>query len=293
MSTTSRGLLLTEKDGSWGTGVEPVLPPSGASDSVWLTSVSCASAGNCSAVGGYADNAGHEGLLLSETAGTWKTGVKAALPPHVDQLNYVSLNSVSCPSAGNCTTGSYQQGADSIVLLTERGGKWAPGVEAAVPARDAPVFSCPSVGNCGAIASDGSGSGLLLTETAGRWDTAIAASLPSNASGQADLTSVSCAFAGYCSAVGSYEDTSGVWQGLLLSSTPVSLKPCRVPRLKGKTLTAARQSIKSHDCSVGKIKHATSRKVTRGHVMSQKPQPGTQLKHGAKVNLVISKGQTP
>jgi serine/threonine-protein kinase len=64
-----------------------------------------------------------------------------------------------------------------------------------------------------------------------------------------------------------------------------------VPKVKGKTLSAAKRSIKSHACSVGKIKRATSMTVKKGHVISQKPRPGRRLKHGAKVNLVVSKGK--
>jgi serine/threonine-protein kinase len=64
-----------------------------------------------------------------------------------------------------------------------------------------------------------------------------------------------------------------------------------VPKVKGKTLPAAKRSIKSHDCTVGKIKHATSQTVKKAHVISQAPKPGTRLRHGAKVNLAISKGR--
>jgi serine/threonine-protein kinase len=63
-----------------------------------------------------------------------------------------------------------------------------------------------------------------------------------------------------------------------------------VPKVKGKTLKAAKRAIKNHACTVGTIKHATSRTVEKGHVISQKPKPGRRLKHGAKVNLVVSKG---
>jgi hypothetical protein len=71
---------------------------------------------------------------------------------------------------------------------------------------------------------------------------------------------------------------------------PPPLK-CVVPKVKGKTLAAAKRAIKSRHCSVGKIKRASSRKVKKGHVISQKPKPGSRLKHGAKVNLVVSRGR--
>ncbi len=68
-------------------------------------------------------------------------------------------------------------------------------------------------------------------------------------------------------------------------------KPCTVPSLKGKTLAAAKRLIESHGCSLGRIKHTTSRKVKKGAVISQKPRPGTRLNNGAKVSLVVSKGR--
>ena len=69
--------------GPWGVGTEAVLPSNAAttSQNASINSVSCSSAGNCGAVGSYVDNSGHtEGLLLTETAGSWATGVEATLP---------------------------------------------------------------------------------------------------------------------------------------------------------------------------------------------------------------------
>ena len=69
-------MLLTEKGGVWGKGVEAVLPADANSPAddpnVWLTSISCPSAGNCTAVGRYN---GYQGLLLTEKNGHWARGV--------------------------------------------------------------------------------------------------------------------------------------------------------------------------------------------------------------------------
>jgi beta-lactam-binding protein with PASTA domain len=61
--------------------------------------------------------------------------------------------------------------------------------------------------------------------------------------------------------------------------------------VKGKTLKTAKRSLKVHLCRAGKIKHAHSRKVKKGRVISQKPKPGKKLEQGAKVNLVVSTGK--
>src|SRR5439155_24465831 len=136
-----QGVVLSESAGAWAAGVEAT-PPAGAATNPVVNpdSVSCASAGNCSAVGSYNDNSvpSHtQGVLLTESAGTWAAGAEAALPAGAATDPGVSLGSVSCPSAGNCSAvGNYADGAGHLqgVLLSESAGAWAAGVEAALPA---------------------------------------------------------------------------------------------------------------------------------------------------------------
>jgi hypothetical protein len=82
-----------------------------------VQSVSCASAGNCAAVGRYADTSGGEGLLVSERDGVWGDGVEAPLPADAawgpaasrGPWRQAFLSSVSCPSVGECVAvGEYQ-----------------------------------------------------------------------------------------------------------------------------------------------------------------------------------------
>jgi hypothetical protein len=68
-------------------------------------------------------------------------------------------------------------------------------------------------------------------------------------------------------------------------------KPCVVPKLKGKKLSAAKRALKAHFCRAGKIKHAFSKRVKKGRVISSKPGKGKHLKHNAKVRLTVSKGK--
>src|SRR5438128_1459341 len=228
------GLLLTETAGTWAAGLEASLPANaGSGPDVVLCSASCASAGNCGAVGHYRDSSGHtQGLLLTETAGTW-LAVEAMLPAGASSGPGVSPNSVSCASAGNCSAvGTYfdLSGHTQGLLLTETAGTWAMGVEATPPAgagTDPKVFldpvSCGSAGNCSAVGnyadSSSHNEGLLLTETAGTWATGVEASLPAGAGTDPNvfLASVSCGSAGNCSAVGNYHESSGHRQALLLT----------------------------------------------------------------------------
>jgi hypothetical protein len=61
---------------NWATGVEASLPANASTNlDVSLDSVSCASAGNCTAVGNYNDSSDSstlqdQGLLVTETSGT-------------------------------------------------------------------------------------------------------------------------------------------------------------------------------------------------------------------------------
>src|SRR5262249_44379109 len=128
-----------------GAGVEAALPANASKrgQTVDVYSVSCPSPGNCSAVGGYVDRLGNgEGLLLTETAGSWAAGVEAALPADAATTGQrVSIDSVSCASAGSCSAvGTYYDSSGNIegLLLTESAGSWTAGVEAALPADAAP-----------------------------------------------------------------------------------------------------------------------------------------------------------
>ena len=70
----------------------------------------------------------------------------------------------------------------------------------------------------------------------------------------------------------------------------LGLRPCSVPRVRGKKLSAARSAITKAACRVGKVKRVRSRHVKRGRVISQSPKAGKSLPNLAKVNLVVSRG---
>jgi IPT/TIG domain/PASTA domain len=57
---------------------------------------------------------------------------------------------------------------------------------------------------------------------------------------------------------------------------------CMVPKLKGKTLKAARKALKKAHCRLGKVKGPKGKKA---RIKKQKPKPGTVLARGAKVRV--------
>jgi uncharacterized delta-60 repeat protein len=66
---------------------------------------------------------------------------------------------------------------------------------------------------------------------------------------------------------------------------------CRVPDVRRRPLAAARRTIVSADCSVGRVTRVFSSTVRKGRVVSQRPLPGTRRPEHAKVRLVLSAGR--
>jgi hypothetical protein len=65
---------------------------------------------------------------------------------------------------------------------------------------------------------------------------------------------------------------------------------CVVPRIVGKTLTQAKAALKANHCGLGKVRRAYSMRVRKGRVLEQSPGQGRNLRRGARVNVVVSRG---
>jgi hypothetical protein len=68
------------------------------------------------------------------------------------------------------------------------------------------------------------------------------------------------------------------------------IRQCVVPNVVGKTVKAARRALTRADCSAGKITTATSSKVRKGRVVTQKPRRGKHLRAHSKIRLVVRSG---
>lgn len=66
---------------------------------------------------------------------------------------------------------------------------------------------------------------------------------------------------------------------------------CVVPRVVGRRLGNARQTIRRRYCSVGKVTTAFSARVGKRRVVSQEPKAGRRRPFGAKLELVVSMGK--
>lgn len=76
-----------------------------------------------------------------------------------------------------------------------------------------------------------------------------------------------------------------------LGAAPSETTYCVVPRVKGKSLKAAKPALAAAHCEAGRIKPVFSRAFKQGRVISARPGAGRQLPAGAKVALAVSKGR--
>jgi hypothetical protein len=233
---------------SW-TVITASLPAgAGARAVATLSGVACSSTLMCLAVGDYLDSSGRgQGLLLVTRGSSW-SATEAPLPAgaatHPEQAGpAVTLASVACPSALACVaTGGYtdSSGHQQGLLLAGHGPSWTavraplPAGAAANPDAYLPDVACPSALACvatgGYTDSSGHQQGLLLAGHGSSW-VAVRAPLPPGvtASAAASLTGVACPSVAVCVATGSYTDSSGYQQGLLLAGNGSSWAAVRAP----------------------------------------------------------------
>ena len=204
-------------------------------------SVSCTSAGNCTAVGFYFDGVGspsgrQQVFVVRDTNGTWGQAIKIPGAGLFDAGQGAGVTSVSCATAGNCAAGGTYEDAvlsQQAFVVSETNGTWSkaievPGSGALNAGRFAIVFSvsCPAAGNCTAGGFYGDASRpsheqpFVVSQTNGTWGNAI--EVPGSGTlnaGDATVTSVSCRSAGKCAAGGTYHDASGHIQAFLVNQS--------------------------------------------------------------------------
>lgn len=229
----TQAFVVSEVDGTWGNALQ--VPGTAADSAAGTTSVSCSSAGNCSAGGWYSDASGNEqAFVIDETDGSWGTAQEV---PGTAALNFedAQVNSVSCTSAGNCAAAGWYTDSAKLqqpFVVNEVNGTW--GSAEAVPGvpgilndefSKAVAVSCASAGNCSVggyytdLLSGSTQQVFVANEVNGVWGNAeaVPGTKTLNAGGLATLNSLSCAPAGGCSAGGSYEDGSYDNQAFVVS----------------------------------------------------------------------------
>src|SRR6266704_2651962 len=203
--------------GHWGTAT-PVPGLAGrslnAGGRAGVSSVSCASAGNCTIGGSYRDGHSHgQAYVVSERNGRWGTAIE--------------IPGTAGRNAGNCTiSGGYtdSHGHGQVFVASERNGRWGTAIEIPGTARlnaqqigDTSV-SCAGAGNCAArgLYVDGQRRTHLfvLSQRNGRWSAATV--VPGTVGGvRAGVYSMWCDSAGRCVAGGVYSDRQGRQQAFV------------------------------------------------------------------------------
>jgi hypothetical protein len=213
---------------TWGTAQEVPGMAALNTTAAEITAMSCASAGNCSA-GGYS---GGQVLVVSQAGGTWGKAEEVPGTAALDKGGTAEITSVSCGSAGNCSAGgSYadSSGHGQALVVSQVGGRWgraeeAPGTAALDKGGTAEItsVSCAAAGDCSAGGSyeNGGGQAFVISRAGGTWGPAE--EVPGTATlskGNAQVTTVSCPPSGTCSAGGSYYQSRSVEQPFVVSQT--------------------------------------------------------------------------
>jgi hypothetical protein len=225
-SAGDEAFLITAVHGRWGSAQEvPGTAQLNQGGDAGLYAVSCPAAGNCTAGGGYTDSGDYgQAFMLSEHDGTWSgaqqvpgtgTGDFASRDPEID--------SISCPSAGNCSASGDMDSPQTAFLVNEQHGTWhpaelVPGLDALNTGSYAVIadVSCPSAGNCGAGGLDSHLSrqgkpgyyAFVVNEAGGVWrKVSQVAGYAAFHGYDLEISSVSCGSPGNCSAVGTASST--------------------------------------------------------------------------------------
>jgi len=230
-----QAFMVSKKKGTWrtATGV-PGLAGLNAGGNAGIISLSCPSAGNCSAGGFYLASPGHfQPFVVSQVSGVWHKAIEVPGASALNTGGNASIQSVSCASAGNCAAGGYYDsgsGHFQALVVNEVKGVWhkaieVPGTAALNAAGNASIgsVSCASAGNCSSggyyVKSSGHSEAFVVSEVKGTWRKAIEVpgTATLNKGGFGRVNAVSCASAGQCAAGGAYKDGSGHRQAFVVS----------------------------------------------------------------------------
>lgn len=165
----------TTSGGTWG----PAQPVGIGPDSTVaaISSMSCVSPGNCSAIGSPFGGA----FVVNETGGRWGNAELVPALVNPKGAGFVQPFSISCGSAGNCSAaGQYMtaDGATGAFVLNETDGSWGkPQLLTGVARIGGTItnsvvhsISCAAAGDCTAVGiytTTSTESGFAVTETNG------------------------------------------------------------------------------------------------------------------------------
>jgi hypothetical protein len=211
-----------------------------------LNGVSCSSATACSAVGFFQNSASTDLTLAEGWNGTAWSIQPTPNPADADSFPGSVLSAISCSSAAACmAVGSYTNTAGNVVTLAEswNGTSW--NIETTLNPAGATnsalvgVF-CASATVCSAVGrsfdAEGTQTAVVESWDGAAWKSQVVA-VPAGATG-AELSGVSCRSASACTAVGSYNNSSGTQVTLAESWNGTAWQVQATPNPTGATASA-------------------------------------------------------
>jgi hypothetical protein len=109
--------------GTWRTAIE--VPGTAALNNggfAGLESISCASAGNCSAGGSLEHNTLVHAFVVNEVNGTWKTAAMLPPPAALGPGGGTNITALSCAPRGTCSAGGLyddKQGNTQVFVVSQ------------------------------------------------------------------------------------------------------------------------------------------------------------------------------
>ena len=273
-ATDSNGQEVTFNPQSPGTPTTAAIAGSG----VYLNYLSCPSTTQCTAF----DRTGAETTFNPGAPGSTSPKI---ISTHTLQSTF-NVGGIACPSASQCTVAyTYPGGGTHSYESTFNPSSPNPtvvGLPLYVSSGNglANLISCPSATQCtvsGADANSGNPEEATFNPQAPGHPAAMAMT---DGDG-----SISCPSVNECVIVNLYGEVA-----FGTNSGGGGHAKCLVPRVKGKTLAAAKRAIVKAHCTLGKVTKKPSTHFKKGHVISQRPSAGKSLRSRSKVSLVVSKG---
>lgn len=205
-------LVESNATGSW--VASTVDTPNGTPSDAALSSVWCASAGNCVALGFYLVGLSTVPMVATETSGTWSEATALGVPTG---SVFTFPNAIGCSSTGDCVAAGEvlsESFTISTAVWTQTSGTWSPAATlpklaglSFVPAQ----LACPVAGTCLVAGTLTNVSGSVnvpgvATDTSGTWAMQrIGQPELSPVTTGGFLNGLSCASATLCVAVGVFD----------------------------------------------------------------------------------------
>ncbi len=259
-----QAMVLSEHDGHWGdpVNVTATMNISGQAD---MYRVSCATDASCVAVGWVGVGANeYQSVIMEKKNGLWGAPFEVATVLNAQKYGY--LQTVSCPTAGNCSAGGVYtdaQGNSQVFAISQVNGFWGSPLTllaglntggSAFPNQ----ISCSTNANCSMVGSfsqdpTGVSQGFGIDEVNGQWKSPHDLTSTVNLGGRAAANSVSCTSPGNC--------VSGGYFSNLLA--PHVISSHRGPASLARLLHPREQSNISHEAFIAVESHGVWANSTR------------------------------